>query len=134
MTTDHISPAGSIKPSSPAGRWLVANGVVPTEFNSYGTRRGNHEVMIRGTFANTRIRNVLAGGVEGGVTVHLPDATPGSIYDVAAAYRAEGVPLIVLAGKEYGSGRRGTGPRRESPSSVCAPSSSRASSGSTART
>ena len=104
VTTDHISPAGSIKPSSPAGRWLVANGVVPTEFNSYGTRRGNHEVMIRGTFANTRIRNALAGEVEGGVTVHLPDATPGSIYDVAAAYRAEGVPLIVLAGKEYGSG------------------------------
>ena len=104
VTTDHISPAGSIEPSSPAGRWLVANGVAPSQFNSYGTRRGNHEVMIRGTFANTRIRNALGGGKEGGVTVHLPEATPGSIYDIANAYRAEGVPLLVLAGKEYGSG------------------------------
>ena len=104
VTTDHISPAGSIRPTSPAGRWLVANGVAPAEFNSYGTRRGNHEVMIRGTFANTRIRNALAGGVEGGVTVHLPDGGPGSIYDVAQLYRADGVPLLVLAGREYGSG------------------------------
>ena len=104
VTTDHISPAGSIRPTSPAGRWLVANGVAPAEFNSYGTRRGNHEVMIRGTFANTRIRNALADGMEGGVTVHLPDGGPGSIYDVAQLYRADGVPLLVLAGREYGSG------------------------------
>jgi aconitate hydratase len=104
VTTDHISPAGSIRPSSPAGKWLVANGVPPTEFNSYGTRRGNHEVMIRGTLANPRIRNALAGGVEGGVSVHLPAGEPGSIYDVAETYRTEGVPLIVLAGKEYGTG------------------------------
>jgi aconitate hydratase len=104
VTTDHISPAGSIDPASPAGKWLIANGVAPPDFNSYGTRRGNYEVMVRGTFASRRIRNALAGGAEGGVTVHLPDATPGSIYDVANAYRAEGVPLIVLAGREYGSG------------------------------
>ncbi|MGD0218996.1 MAG: aconitate hydratase AcnA [Acidimicrobiales bacterium] len=104
VTTDHISPAGSIDPASPAGKWLVAEGVDPSEFNSYGTRRGNHEVMVRGTFANRRIRNALAGGAEGGVTIHLPDATLGSIYDVANAYRAEGVTLIVLAGREYGSG------------------------------
>ena len=104
VTTDHISPAGSIRPTSPAGRWLVANGVAPADFNSYGTRRGNHEVMIRGTFANTRIRNALAGGVEGGVTVHLPDGSPDSIFDVAQLYRADGVPLLVLAGREYGSG------------------------------
>jgi aconitate hydratase len=104
VTTDHISPAGSIRPSSPAGQWLVTNGVPPTEFNSYGTRRGNHEVMIRGTLANPRIRNALAGGVEGGVSVHLPEGVPGSIYDVAETYRIEGVPLILLAGKEYGAG------------------------------
>jgi aconitate hydratase len=104
VTTDHISPAGSIDPASPAGQWLIANGVAPPDFSSYGTRRGNHEVMVRGTLANARIRNALAGGVEGGVTVHLPDATLGSIYDVATAYRAEGVPLLVLAGREYGSG------------------------------
>ncbi len=104
VTTDHISPAGSIKPSSPAGQWLVANGVAPSDFNSYGTRRGNHEVMVRGTFANPRICNALAGGEEGGVTIHLPEGTAGSIYDVASSYRSQGVPLIVLAGKEYGSG------------------------------
>jgi aconitate hydratase len=104
VTTDHISPAGSIRPSSPAGQWLVRNGVPPTEFNSYGSRRGNHEVMIRGTLANPRIRNGLAGGVEGGVSVHLPEGVPGSIYDVAETYRTEGMPLILLAGKEYGSG------------------------------
>jgi aconitate hydratase len=104
VTTDHISPAGSIRPSSPAGQWLVANGVPPAEFNSYGTRRGNHEVMIRGTLANPRIRNALAGGVEGGVSVHLPEGVPGSIYDVAETYRTEGVALVLLAGKEYGAG------------------------------
>ncbi len=104
VTTDHISPAGNIKASSPAGRWLSAEGVAVEDFNSYGTRRGNHEVMIRGTFANIRIRNRLAPGTEGGVSVHLPDGEGGSIYDVAERYAADGVPLVVLAGKEYGSG------------------------------
>ena len=104
VTTDHISPAGAIDPDSPAGRWLLEQGVPRGEFNSYGSRRGNHEVMIRGTFANGRIRNRLAAGTEGGVTIHLPDGEPMSIYDAAVRYRDEGVPLIVLAGKEYGSG------------------------------
>ena len=104
VTTDHISPAGAIAPDSPAGRWLLEQGVPRGEFNSYGSRRGNHEVMIRGTFANGRIRNQLAAGTEGGVTVHLPDGEPMSIYDAAVRYRDEGVALIVLAGKEYGSG------------------------------
>ncbi len=104
VTTDHISPAGSIRPASPAGQWLQARGVTPADFNSYGTRRGNHEVMIRGTFANVRIRNRLLPGTEGGVSVHLPSGTEGPIFDVAEAYRADGTPLVVLAGKEYGSG------------------------------
>jgi aconitate hydratase len=104
VTTDHISPAGAIAPGSPAGRWLLDQGVQPGDFNSYGSRRGNHEVMIRGTFANGRIRNHLAGGVEGGVTVHFPDGEQMSIYDAAMRYRDEHVPLIVLAGREYGSG------------------------------
>jgi aconitate hydratase len=104
VTTDHISPAGSIRPDSPAGRWLVDHGVTPRDFNSYGARRGNHEVMMRGTFANIRIRNRLAPGTEGGVTLHLPDAEQLTIYDAAMRYAAEGVPLVVLAGKEYGSG------------------------------
>jgi aconitate hydratase len=104
VTTDHISPAGAIHPGSPAGQWLLEHGVARDDFNSYGSRRGNHEVMIRGTFANGRIRNQLAEGVEGGVTVHLPDGDPMSIYEAAVRYRDEGVPLIVLAGKEYGSG------------------------------
>ena len=104
VTTDHISPAGSIRPASPAGQWLQARGVTPADFNSYGTRRGNHEVMIRGTFANVRIRNRLLPGTEGGVSVHLPTGTEGPIFDVAEAYRADGTPLVVLAGKEYGSG------------------------------
>ncbi len=104
VTTDHISPAGSIKPSSPAGEYLVAHGVDRAEFNSYGARRGNHEVMARGTFANVRLRNLLAPGTEGGVSVHLPDGEPGTIYDVAERYRREGVPLALLAGREYGSG------------------------------
>ncbi|HLX78509.1 MAG TPA: aconitate hydratase AcnA, partial [Acidimicrobiales bacterium] len=104
VTTDHISPAGSIKLNSPAGQWLIEHGVEQADFNSYGTRRGNHEVMIRGTFANTRIRNALAGGKEGGFTVHLPDGEQGTIYDVANRYASEKVPLVVLAGKEYGSG------------------------------
>lgn len=104
VTTDHISPAGNIKADSPAGRWLVDGGVDPGEFNSYGSRRGNHEVMIRGTFANIRIRNRLAPGTEGGVTRHLPDGEVMSIYDAARRYQGDGVPLVVLAGKEYGTG------------------------------
>ena len=104
VTTDHISPAGAIHPDSPAGRWLIEHGVEPPDFNSYGSRRGNHEVMIRGTFANVRIRNRLAPGTEGGVTVHQPSGEQMSIYEAAERYRAEGVPLVVLAGKEYGSG------------------------------
>jgi aconitate hydratase len=104
VTTDHISPAGSIHPDSPAGRWLVEHGVEPADFNSYGARRGNHEVMIRGTFANRRIRNRLAGGTEGGVTRHLPGGDVIPIYDAAMQYAAESVPLVILAGKEYGSG------------------------------
>ncbi|MDT3446481.1 aconitate hydratase [Pseudofrankia sp. BMG5.37] len=104
VTTDHISPAGSIKKDSPAGRYLTEHGVAPGDFNSYGSRRGNHEVMIRGTFANIRLRNRLAPGTEGGVTRHLPDGEQLAIYDAAQKYAADGVPLVVLAGKEYGSG------------------------------
>jgi len=108
VTTDHISPAGSIAKGSPAGKYLISLGVLPEEFNSYGARRGNHEVMVRGTFANIRIRNRLVPGVEGGVTVHLPaGAATGEqlpIYDAAIRYAIEGVPLIVIAGKEYGTG------------------------------
>jgi aconitate hydratase len=104
ITTDHISPAGSIKVDSPAGRYLIAHGVEPKDFNSYGARRGNHEVMMRGTFANVRIRNQLVPGVEGGVTVLLPGDEVMSIYDAAMRYQEAGVPLIVLAGREYGSG------------------------------
>jgi len=104
VTTDHISPAGSIKPDSPAGRYLLEHGVQPADFNSLGSRRGNHEVMMRGTFANIRLRNLLAPGTEGGVTLHLPDDEPMSIFDAAMKYRDEHVPLIVIAGKEYGSG------------------------------
>ena len=104
VTTDHISPAGSIKPESPAGRYLIENGVERRAFNSYGSRRGNHEVMVRGTFANVRLRNLLVPGSEGTWTVHLPSGEEGTIYDTADRYRSEGVPLIVLAGKEYGSG------------------------------
>jgi aconitate hydratase len=104
VTTDHISPAGSIQPDGPAGRYLIGRGVRPVDFNSYGARRGNHEVMARGTFANIRLRNQLAPGTEGGVTVHLPDGEPMSIYDAAMRYEKEGVPLVVIAGKEYGAG------------------------------
>jgi aconitate hydratase len=104
ITTDHISPAGSIKKDGPAGKYLVANGVDPKDFNSYGARRGNHEVMVRGTFANVRLKNLLAPGTEGGVTRHLPDGAPMSIFDASELYSKEGVPLCVLAGKEYGSG------------------------------
>jgi aconitate hydratase len=104
VTTDHISPAGNIAKSSPAARYLVEQGVEPKDFNSYGARRGNHEVMMRGTFANIRLRNLLVPGVEGGVTVHLPDGEQASIYDAAMRYRKEGTPLVVLAGREYGTG------------------------------
>ncbi|MEA2601756.1 MAG: aconitate hydratase [Acidobacteriota bacterium] len=104
ITTDHISPAGSIKVASPAGRYLVEHGVAPKDFNSYGARRGNHEVMVRGTFANIRIRNKMVPEIEGGFTVHLPDGEPLSIYDAAEKYQREGIPTVVLAGKEYGTG------------------------------
>jgi aconitate hydratase A / 2-methylisocitrate dehydratase len=104
VTTDHISPAGVIKRDGPAGRYLTEHGVEVKDFNSYGARRGNHEVMIRGTFANIRLRNRLAPGTEGGVTMHLPDGEQMTIYDAAMRYQEEGVPLVVLAGKEYGSG------------------------------
>ena len=104
VTTDHISPAGSIAKDSPAGRYLMEHDVLPADFNSYGSRRGNHEVMMRGTFANIRLRNQLANGVEGGVTRHLPDGELMSIFDAAMKYHDEGVPLVVLAGKEYGCG------------------------------
>jgi aconitate hydratase len=104
ITTDHISPAGSIKPESPAGKYLIEHGVKPSDFNSYGARRGNHEVMMRGTFANTRLRNQLAPGTEGGWTTYQPGGDVMSIYDASVKYREAGVPLMVLAGKEYGSG------------------------------
>jgi aconitate hydratase len=104
VTTDHISPAGSIRPDSPAGRYLAGKGVKPADFNSYGSRRGNHEVMMRGTFANVRLRNLLAPGTEGGVTRHLPDGEAMPIYDAAMRYQEEGVPLVIIAGKEYGTG------------------------------
>jgi aconitate hydratase len=104
VTTDHISPAGNIKADGPAGKYLAAHGVKPAEFNSYGSRRGNHEVMVRGTFANVRLRNRLAPGMEGGVTRLLPEGEPMSIFDASVKYAERGVPLIILAGKEYGSG------------------------------
>jgi len=104
VTTDHISPAGSIKKDSPAGKYLVEHGVKPAEFNSYGSRRGNHEVMVRGTFANVRLRNRMVPNLEGGFTRHLPDGAEMTIFEASEKYIAEGVPLVILAGKEYGSG------------------------------
>jgi aconitate hydratase len=104
ITTDHISPAGAIKTDSPAGRYLTEHGVEVHDFNSYGSRRGNHEVMMRGTFANTRIKNQMVPGVEGGVTVHYPSEERMAIYDAAMRYAEEGVPLVVFAGREYGTG------------------------------
>ncbi|HEY2682777.1 MAG TPA: aconitate hydratase AcnA [Steroidobacteraceae bacterium] len=104
VTTDHISPAGNISKSSPAAKYLVAQGVQAQDFNSYGARRGNHEVMMRGTFANIRLRNLLAPGTEGGVTVHIPSGEQMSIFDASVKYKAEGTPLVILAGKEYGTG------------------------------
>ena len=104
VTTDHISPAGNIAKNSPAARYLMEQGVEPKDFNSYGSRRGNHEVMMRGTFANIRLRNQLVPGVEGGVTVHLPTRERMSIYDAAMKYAQEKTPLVVIAGAEYGTG------------------------------
>ena len=104
VTTDHISPAGNINPSTPAGKYLADHGVSRADFNSYGARRGNHEVMVRGTFANVRLRNQLAPGTEGGITVHFPDGEQTTIFEASERYATEGVPLLVLAGKEYGSG------------------------------
>jgi aconitate hydratase len=104
VTTDHISPAGSIKKDSPAGKYLIEHGVKPGDFNSYGSRRGNHEVMVRGTFANVRLRNKMVPNLEGGFTRHLPDGAEMSIFEASEKYIAEKVPLVILAGKEYGSG------------------------------
>lgn len=104
VTTDHISPAGAIKADTPAGKFLLEHGVQQSDFNSLGSRRGNHEVMMRGTFANIRLRNLLAPGTEGGVTIHVPSGEKMSIYDAAMKYQAEGTPSLVIAGKEYGSG------------------------------
>jgi aconitate hydratase len=104
VTTDHISPAGAIKPSSPAGLYLQERGVDIKDFNSYGARRGNHEIMVRGTFANVRIKNLMVPGVEGGVTIHHPGGERTSIYDAAMRYQAENVPLVIIAGQEYGTG------------------------------
>ena len=104
ITTDHISPAGSIKKDSPAGQYLIAHGVDPQDFNSYGARRGNHEVMMRGTFANIRLRNQLAPGTEGGWTTYQPGGPVMTIFDASVKYKNDGVPLLVIAGKEYGSG------------------------------
>ena len=104
ITTDHISPAGAIAKDSPAGQYLQQQGVTPADFNSYGSRRGNHEVMMRGTFANTRIKNLMVPGVEGGVTAYQPAGEQMSIYDAAMKYQAAGMPLVVIAGKEYGTG------------------------------
>ena len=104
VTTDHISPAGSIPPTGPAGRYLLERGVRQDDFNSFGARRGNHDVMVRGTFANVRLKNALVPDVEGGVTRHLPSGDELSIFDAAQRYQADGVPLVVLAGKDYGSG------------------------------
>jgi aconitate hydratase len=134
VTTDHISPAGSIKPESPAGEWLIEHGVERKFFNSYGARRGNHEVMVRGTFANVRLKNLLVPGSEGTWTVHVPSGEEMTIYAAAERYRAESTPLIVLAGKEYGSGSSRDWAAKGPTCSACARRSPRATSGSTART
>jgi aconitate hydratase len=104
ITTDHISPAGSIKASSPAGKYLQAQGVKPEDFNQYGARRGNDRVMTRGTFANVRLKNLIAPGTEGSVAIHFPSGEQTSIYDAAMKYKEDGTPLVVLAGAEYGTG------------------------------
>jgi aconitate hydratase len=104
ITTDHISPAGNIAKESPAGHYLISLGVKPADFNSYGARRGNHEVMVRGTLANIRLRNLMAPGTEGGWTTHVPSQEQMFIYDASVRYQQDGVPLLIIAGKEYGSG------------------------------
>src|SRR5438128_11660452 len=104
VTTDHISPAGAIRPDSPAGKYLLEHGVQRKDCNSYGSRRGNHEVMVRGTFANVRLRNLLVSGSEGTWTVHVPSGEEMTIFDASQRYLAEGTPLLVIAGKEYGTG------------------------------
>ncbi len=104
VTTDHISPAGNIAKTSPAAAYLSSHGVKPADYNQYGARRGNHEVMVRGTFANIRLKNLMLGGVEGGLSKHFPSGDQASIYDVAMRYVGEGVPLVVLAGEQYGTG------------------------------
>src|SRR4029453_7060359 len=104
VTTDHISPAGNISKTSPAARYLVEQGVDAKDFNSYGARRGNHEVMMRGTFANIRLRNLMVPGVEGGVTIYLPTNEQMSIYEAAMRYKQDGTPLVIIAGREYGTG------------------------------
>ncbi len=135
MTTDHISPAGSIKPDSPAGEYLIERGVSVADFNSYGSRRGNDRVMTRGTFANIRVRNELAPGTEGGWTTDLLDGEVKSVYEAAMHYQEAGVPLVVLAGKDYGMGSsRDWAAKGTFLLGVSAPSSQRASSGSTAPT
>ena len=120
ITTDHISPAGNIRKTSPAGQYLIAHGVDAADFNSYGARRGNHEVMMRGTFANIRIRNRMTPEIEGGVTKHFPSGQVMSIYDAAMQYETEGRPLVIFAGKEYGTARRATGRPRAPVCSACA--------------
>jgi aconitate hydratase len=126
ITTDHISPAGSIKPDSPAGKYLQSKGVAVKDFNSYGARRGNHEVMMRGTFANIRIKNEMVPGIEGGMTKHYPDGEVMSIYDAAMRYQREHIPLIIIAGKEYGTGSSrdwaAKGPKLQGVSAVIAES------------
>jgi len=104
VTTDHVSPAGAIRPDSPAGKYLIEHGIARKDFNSYGSRRGNHEVMVRGTFANVRLRNLLVPGSEGTWTVHVPSGEEMTIFDASQRYLAEGTPLIVIAGQEYGTG------------------------------
>ncbi len=135
ITTDHISPAGSIKPDSPAGRYLIEHGVSVADFNSYGARRGNDEVMVRGTFANIRLRNRLAPGTEGGWTRHLPDGEQMTIFDASRRYIAEGVPLIVIwRARNMARARRATGRPRGRCCWASGPSSPKATSGSTGPT
>ena len=134
VTTDHISPAGAIKKGSPAAEYLEEHGVERRDYNSYGSRRGNHEVMVRGTFANIRLRNQLAPGTEGGVTRFMPDGDEMTIYDAAMKYAESGTPLVVLAGKEYGSGSSRDWAAKGRSCSACARSSPSPTSASTART
>ena len=132
VTTDHISPAGSIRKDGPAGQYLQEHGVKPADFNSYGSRRGNHEVMVRGTFANVRLRNKLVQS-EGGFTRHLPTNTEMSIFEASEKYRAEGTPLLIVAGKEYGSGSSRDWAAKVRHCSECELSSPRATSAFTGR-